>query len=646
VTSWFEPVAGTPGVWSDRRWKPGAPGTYAVVIGVSRYAHLDGGPGPRAADTYGLGQLAVSALTAYKFFEWLRDDYFYDGAPLVRCRLLLAPSDEEAAVAPGVAEHALTPTIGACETSIREWYAEMAAVKGANAEASRAFFLFSGHGIEVTQDAQVLLPADYLGAAAGGLNDAVSTANVRRGLARLKIPTQFMFVDACRNDHERLRTVVLDGRRILDEHGVGDVNPDVKPSIILATGSGSAAWQPSAPAEGTSLYGSALVEGLEGQAGWVSRDNLSVIDAIRLGEYVDGCVRAALTAAGSRARQPIFLQTAIGVSVTRYHPLTQSVGPGPPSPPPPAEDRVAAARDAGLGWQTATRGTTHAMFGHETVTEVWEGSRVYDFQTGEWQPALALLELVSVDRARDAYYRAAFQQHTAGPLWWRIDDQLGRHVVLLPGVDGARWEVLFDRIPGKAAVTDIDVDLAADGPGALARAARLWQRYRYTDPATAADAVSEEDISDASLVVMTKKATPHSPFGAVVAGLVLLRAGRLDRVSNWLGNLADWFPDLPDGAALWAEQLSRQGHSDDAERALEDLNERRTLPTTGEALSYADGLVRALPSRSRAVAQLSERVRAVLPHYRPGGLLVTLFDAERRIEPGLVGRPVDDVPDD
>jgi hypothetical protein len=37
-----------PGLWSDPAWQPGQPATFAVVIGVSRYRHLKGGPDPIA----------------------------------------------------------------------------------------------------------------------------------------------------------------------------------------------------------------------------------------------------------------------------------------------------------------------------------------------------------------------------------------------------------------------------------------------------------------------------------------------------------------------------------------------------------------------------------------------------------------------
>ena len=57
-----------PGLWEDDAYQPGEPGTFALVVGVSAYAHLDGGPTP-ARQTYRLPQLAVSALTAVRFFD-------------------------------------------------------------------------------------------------------------------------------------------------------------------------------------------------------------------------------------------------------------------------------------------------------------------------------------------------------------------------------------------------------------------------------------------------------------------------------------------------------------------------------------------------------------------------------------------------
>ena len=68
---------------------------------------------------------------------------------------------------------------------------------------SRSVFFFSGHGLEVIEDRQILLPSDYLDPGTP-IDRAISTQNISRGLKALPIPLHFLFVDACRNDHNNL----------------------------------------------------------------------------------------------------------------------------------------------------------------------------------------------------------------------------------------------------------------------------------------------------------------------------------------------------------------------------------------------------------------------------------------------------------
>src|SRR4051812_707241 len=82
-----------------------SPGTFAVIIGVSAYPHLDDGKGPRAQPTYGLGQLAVSALTGQRFFEWIQRHYEFDEAPLAQCWILASPTALECQAASAVAQY-------------------------------------------------------------------------------------------------------------------------------------------------------------------------------------------------------------------------------------------------------------------------------------------------------------------------------------------------------------------------------------------------------------------------------------------------------------------------------------------------------------------------------------------------------------
>ena len=80
------------GLWENTNASPDGAGLHALIIGVSRYDHLEDGAHPRPdGETYGLGQLAVSAMTALRFFGWLRSDYALEDWPLASVRLLLSP---------------------------------------------------------------------------------------------------------------------------------------------------------------------------------------------------------------------------------------------------------------------------------------------------------------------------------------------------------------------------------------------------------------------------------------------------------------------------------------------------------------------------------------------------------------------------
>ena len=54
------------------------------------------------------------------------------------------------------------------------------------------------------------------------------------------------------------------------------------------------------------------------------------------------------------------------------------------------------------------------------------------------------------------------------------------------------------------------------------------------------------------------------PVAAVLGAYALLRLGRLDEIGEWVENLANWFPHLPDGAILASELAVRAGDRDDA----------------------------------------------------------------------------------
>lgn len=100
-----------------KAWRPGTPGTFAVVIGVSDYATLDG-----SLESLNLGKLPVSASSAFRFFEWIENEYFVSGCPLAMCWLLLAPSKEELQIEPRMAQAALSPDFAGCDKAINAWF--------------------------------------------------------------------------------------------------------------------------------------------------------------------------------------------------------------------------------------------------------------------------------------------------------------------------------------------------------------------------------------------------------------------------------------------------------------------------------------------------------------------------------------------
>ena len=119
-----------PGLWVNAKWYPGTAGLFAVVIGVSRYSHLLGGE-EQSPETYGLGQLAVSALTAFRVFEWLRDDYYIRDCPMAKCWILLSPTDAENKHEHQLASHTTPATFEECRLALGFWHEEGAGIPSA-----------------------------------------------------------------------------------------------------------------------------------------------------------------------------------------------------------------------------------------------------------------------------------------------------------------------------------------------------------------------------------------------------------------------------------------------------------------------------------------------------------------------------------
>jgi len=118
----LEIVADHPGLWRDPGWAASMPGVYALVAGVSAYAHLAGGSRTPAPDGHGLEQLVSSASTAAGIFDWLQQSFRRRDLPVVWCQLLLAPTPEERAgfEARGL-RHYVEPTYRNLQDAIQLW---------------------------------------------------------------------------------------------------------------------------------------------------------------------------------------------------------------------------------------------------------------------------------------------------------------------------------------------------------------------------------------------------------------------------------------------------------------------------------------------------------------------------------------------
>ena len=308
-----------PGLWVNRDYPAQTSGVYALIIGVSRYDHLLEGGDP-APDAYGLGQLSASALTAYKFFSWLRDVYTLDGRPVVRARLLMSPlrkgvgrvlADELENCEAAICAHAPEATFGNCRTAIENWYAEMQMLRAS--ASGRSLFFFSGHGLELRQNYQVLLPSNWLRPPNQPRDEAISTRNLIDCLPYLAgVSSHVLLIDGCRNDLDKLRGTSLTGMAILNEELPYAVNPQFEKAVLYSTASGLRAYSPKVGS--LSLFGQALLEGLNNKADPVldeapielnRKSNRYTVEINKLASYMKGRVAALIKAANESVVQVV-----------------------------------------------------------------------------------------------------------------------------------------------------------------------------------------------------------------------------------------------------------------------------------------------------------------------------------------------------
>jgi hypothetical protein len=665
----LKPDENRPGLWLNDAWTPGSPGTFAVIIGVSRYRNLDGSPA-----CFGLGQLFVSAITAFDFFTWLENRYVCTGSPLAKCWLLLSPTPEEIGTSKQLDAHIAQPTFGNCEKAIQEWKVEMSRLPAAAAAQSRSVFFFSGHGLEIIEDRQILLPFDYLEPGTP-IDRALSTQNISRGLKALSIPLHFLFVDACRNDHNNLgRYAPLEGTRVLDEPASAAVNPDCFVPIFYGSAAGTQAMQPNDPKLGLSLFGEALLDGLNARG--LSPDcdgGTCCIFLHRLrpfvGNKISEIVRTRYNQTSSqrvRVRGDQTEEPVTEVALPPRLPLPPSTG-GPGGSPPPAPlpgggltklfTTAAPSSLLLVRPTTASFLEVHDFFGSEQISDLWMNkARVFDYGSMQWLEKGADIQVTRLSRSDDnsvLKFNLTVPGAQEGSAYWlQIEDSAQAQAFVLPMDRSAlpvfRVEMDFQFSP--AVIKRFDVSLSADNQGDifhhtfLGMTAKLWDIYNEESAQEAlrmVDRIFSVRADDLEEVLLHKV---QSPLAATIAGMILLRGRRWDKLHNWLRNLANLAPEIPDGAVLWVEQCLRQPDSNNRNEAIDYFLKLglSSLPffaePTGYALRQAEDFLKN-PEYERfrdKIEAIHKRLTKAVSMFRPGGLLATFSGPATELSPFIL----------
>lgn len=247
-----------------------APGTHALVIGISAYRHLAGGtqPTPAGIET-GMQQLRSAARSASDVAQWLQArPYRAPLPPLRSLRVLLSPGEGEV-IADGYRD---PDALRATRTHVEQALAGFWQVCRAHRD-NHAIVYVAGHGIQLNKTGAVLLLEDF--AAPERLQrlwGALDLAALQLAFNSAEAPRhQFWFVDACRQLPAVARQFenLLGGALSLDVPRLGSAESSL---LLLSAITGTAAY--GLPG-GRSLFAEALLQTLsDGAAAEGPNDDL------------------------------------------------------------------------------------------------------------------------------------------------------------------------------------------------------------------------------------------------------------------------------------------------------------------------------------------------------------------------------------
>jgi hypothetical protein len=626
------PHASTKGLWVV----PGDPatGAHALIVGISAYPYLSGGSATnKAPNSGGLGQLAISALTAVRIFDWLRSAEAVAGGRIASCRLLLSPVGTELAEIDGLTQgNYATADFAAWRSAIEAWRDSIFAGR-TGTDPNTALFFFSGHGVEHLAS-PALLAADILDPnAAGSESRAIAIEAVARAIKTSGIDRALFFVDACRNAPAIAMTLNIVGQEIIKPVAYPPKSPDAVISL-QSTRSGLQAFQ--VPGDTATIFGKALLEALDGPPPtYMPYDTKSApwrLVFSNLESHVKNRVRDLLAVHTSVKIQPVEPSGIPYDGQMIVAEKSPGLPPSAPTVPSPDLGALVAQRsdkllrefqNFGLGKTVSgtilTGGlhnfdTMHEILGHESVTNPFIHSlSILDARTGERLPqdslSLAQGRSSEVGDSLTAWLDVEIPPGTGRAVWIGLDGKgtgPSFAVVIPRDLDSripVRLDVQFKSLGNRAVVESLSARLAEPKDGDYYGEVcwrPLWELQRieaFSDLGAAG--LKARDL-DALRQALYEKAT--SPVGAAIAAQTLIRSGNLDILYDWPRNLATRFPWLPDGGILWAETILRRldspkkpdmygADADEARRSfIKSLDEG--LPLLSATLKMAIGQAR------------------------------------------------------
>ena len=654
------------GLWRDPQWSAGMPGVYALISGVSAYAHFDGGTGKLAPDGHGLEQLLSSANTAASLFKWLRQSFKRQDMPVVWCYLLLSPTPAERAVfdSEGL-RHYAEPNYLGLQQAIQLWTGN-APQPAAAARASRTLFFFSGHGVQSNWNA-LLLPSDYLDPELGQpphYQNCFSTGELRKWMEENPVGEHLALLDACRNEFSPLASKGATANTVFPVNPPGGAAPRSAATLAAASPNTVAYQLKNRP---LTLFGEALLEAVTGSADPAGTE----LPFRELVDYVKPRVNVLLKeAAGTTLEQTVrpridgddhLIVTELAQRARRSARSSRGAAAASPVPRGPGVDaavraiseRAAASlmvsTDAiSLDGMRTSPGEAYRRFGHEYASNIWRdgGVALHSLVDGKRLEDGARLLKVSRDESSSIVH-----------IDLALDARPGGILLVFEGIDHVQRERLAvalptdenDRMPVRLSIgiaaaelggpLKIQSLLARMGPGPWnPHYAYLWD---LTQQAQLSSLIQAAESADPARLQMAVEAKSQAQAAAIAGLLLLARAGQIGKVADWPRNLMNWFPKVPDGAVLWAEALRQAQRSgvakpfgvmdpaDEMATALTALIDRGA-PFFADSLDLVDRLVRQALRTDMASAQrdkleqLAHALRRIFDIAMPGGDFVVL----------------------